>query len=347
VAHVEGTSAPLSILGALDPSAPTPLGRSSILRRMVAEPVTALMIQRALVMDVAHPLVAAGVEDHSAFRSQPWRRALITVDTGLRLVFGSTATARAAARQIYATHDRINGSVADPEGPFAPGHAYTAHDAALLTWVWATLVDSVEVAYNRWVAPLAPDEADAYYADMVAFALFMGIPAELLPADRSAFAAYLEAMMDGDLLGTGETSRILAGHVLWFEHRLVPSPVVRLGRVLAVTTLDPRLLRRLGLRLDADDERFAIRLDEVLSQYYPRLPRARAGLPMLYVSVRRPTVGLADRARRARSRLDHVIAQGRIGQEDDREQHGESDGDGLPSAPAGDGGHGDEGGECP
>ena len=78
-------------LGALDPDAESPLGRHSVLRRVVAEPVTALMIQRALVMDVAHPKVAAGVEDHSQFRSHPWRRAWVTVDTGLRLVFGSTA----------------------------------------------------------------------------------------------------------------------------------------------------------------------------------------------------------------------------------------------------------------
>jgi uncharacterized protein (DUF2236 family) len=59
--------------------------------------------------------------------------------------------------------------VADPAA-LCPGAAYTAHDAALLTWVWATLVDSAEVAYTRWVGPLAPAEADAYYADMVAFA---------------------------------------------------------------------------------------------------------------------------------------------------------------------------------
>ncbi len=176
-------------LGALDPDAPTPFGRASLLRRVVAEPVVALMIQRALVMDVAHPLVAAGVEEHSRFRSQPWRRAWITVDAALRLVFGDTRTAAAAARQIYATHDHIHGTLAEGTGPFEAGAAYTAHDASLLAWVWATLVDSAEVAYTRWVGPFTPAEADEYYADMVAFARFVGIPAGLLPADRPAFAA--------------------------------------------------------------------------------------------------------------------------------------------------------------
>jgi hypothetical protein len=58
-----------------------------------------------------------------------------------------------------------------------------------------------------------------------------------------------------------------------------------------------RLLARLGLELDADDERAGRRLDHRLRTYYPRLPRARAGLPTLYVALRQPTVGLAGRLR--------------------------------------------------
>jgi uncharacterized protein (DUF2236 family) len=294
------------ILGTLDPEAPTPLGRTSRLRRVVAEPVVGLMIQRALVMDVAHPLVAAGVDDHSAFRRHPWRRALFTVDTALRLVFGDTPTAQKAVRQIYATHDHINGTLADSSdatggaGPWPTGSPYTAHDASLLTWVWATLVDSAQVAYERWVAPFTPAEADEYYADMVAFARFIGIPADLLPVDRHAFSRYLDAMLDGDSLGHSAVGRELTRHILWFEHRTVPSPIVRVGRVLAVVTLDQRLRQALDLRLSPADEQFGRRLDQRLRLSYRHLPRARAGVPMLYVRLRQPTVGLARRLRSGR-----------------------------------------------
>jgi uncharacterized protein (DUF2236 family) len=106
-------------------------------------------------------------------------------------------------------------------------------------------------------------------------------------------------MMASDRLGLTDGSRRLARHILWFEHRSVPPPIVRIGRVLAMTTLDPRLLDRLGLRLEGDDVRFAARLDRVLRASYPHLPRARAGLPMLYVLLRRPTIGLAGRLRSA------------------------------------------------
>jgi uncharacterized protein (DUF2236 family) len=92
--------------------------------------------------------------------------------------------------------------------------------------------------------------------------------------------------------------RDLVGHILWFEHRSVPPPLVRIGRVLAVTTLDPRLRQALDLRLDPADERFGNRLDQVLRTYYRRLPRARAGLPTFYVFLRQPTIGLAGRLAR-------------------------------------------------
>ena len=90
------------------------------------------------------------------------------------------------------------------------------------------------MAYTRWVSPFSAAEAEAYYADMVAFALFVGIPAPLLPPDRPAFNAYLDGVLDSGLLGGGGQGRALVAHILWFEHRSVPSPIVRIGRVLAV-----------------------------------------------------------------------------------------------------------------
>jgi uncharacterized protein (DUF2236 family) len=137
---------------------------------------------------------------------------------------------------------------------------------------------------------------------MVAFARFVGIPAELLPVDRSAFAVYLDGMLDSDLMGASATSRTLARQILWFEHRSVPAQIVRLQRVLAITTLDPRLRDRVDLRLDPADELLGARVDAWLRRYYRHLPRARGGAPALYLLLRRPTIGLVERARAVRGR---------------------------------------------
>ncbi len=256
--------------GSLDPGAPAPLGRRSVVRRVAAEPVTALLVQRALLMEVAHPKVAAGVADHSSFLSRPISRAWVTADAALRLVFGDRSTAQAAARQIYRTHDRIHGAV-EPGGD-----AYTAHDVTLLRWVWATLVDTAELGWTRWVRPFGPGEAEAFYGEMVALAVFLGIPAGILPPDRTAFGRYVESMLDGPELGSTPATGEVARQVLWYRHPLVPPPVVRLERALALATVDERLLARLGLAPASADARLGRRLDGLLRAHYHRLPRWRA-----------------------------------------------------------------------
>ena len=266
-----------------------------MVRRIAAEPVTALLVQRALVMEVAHPMVGAGVHHHSAFRTQPIRRAWVTADAALRLVFGNDAVARASARQIYGVHDRINGTLPHAAGPWAEGTPYTAHDAALLTWVWATLVDSAETAYTRWVSPFSAAQADDFYAEMTAMADFLGIPSALVPGDRAAFAQYMEERLDDESLGSGLLSRQLARQILWYRHWTVPPPVVRLERVLALATLDPRLVARLELRPDRGDVRLGRRIDSWLAAGYRRLPRPGVPLPRLYVHIRE-TVGRFGRA---------------------------------------------------
>jgi len=262
-----------------------PHGRHSVLRRVVGEPAVALLVQRALVMEVAHPKVAAGVADHSSFRTRPVSRAWVTADAALRLVFGDSRTARGAVRQIYRTHDHINGTVAGSS-------LYTAHDASLLRWVWATLVDTAEVAYTRWVRPFEPGEGERFYQEMTATAQFLGIPGDLLPPDRIAFGAYLDSVLDGDELGCTDTTLALARQVLWFRHRAVAPAVVRIERALALATLDTRLLARLDLEPSPADERLGRHADTLLRDHYHRLPRWRTQLGPAYVAARRPSIGL-------------------------------------------------------
>ena len=89
----------------------------------------------------------------------------------------------------------------------------------------------------------------------------------------------------------------MARQVLWFRHRTVPSPIVRLERALALTTLDPRVLERLAITPDPADAALGRRVDAWLAAYYRRLPRAPRAVPSLYVRVREPGTALARRLR--------------------------------------------------
>lgn len=281
--------APL-IRGCLDPEAQSPFGAGSFIRQVLAEPVIFTLYPRALVMEVAHPSVAAAVADHSLFRTQPLRRLCATTDAGLRMFFGRQDEAMATAEHIYRLHDHIHGDA--PAGP------YTAHDATLLAWVWATLVDSAEVAFTRWVRPFDTSEAEVFYADMVAYGRFFGIPASLMPPTRAAFATYLDGVLAGDVLGTTATSARLVRQILWFQRWYTPAAAGRVVRLLTIGTLDPRLAERLDLTLSAEERRRFTRVDDALARRYPRVPAWRRQLPAAYLQLRRAVVSATAVAHR-------------------------------------------------
>lgn len=141
---------------------------------------------RALLLQLAHPAVAAGVAEHSDFRSDPWRRLTATLRSYLTIVYGTTPTARGEIRRLNQLHRGIVG----------PG--YSARDPALAMWVHATLVDSTIVANDAWLAPLPRGRRAAFYAETRSIGRALGVPEALLPPDIEAFEAYIAAMLAPD-----------------------------------------------------------------------------------------------------------------------------------------------------
>src|SRR3954466_5005027 len=89
------------------------IGPDSVAWRINREVVLLLGWAPAILMQFAHPLVAAGVADHSAFMSEqrgPTRRFLHTLGAMLDLTFGSPEQVARAARGINAIHDRVHGA---------------------------------------------------------------------------------------------------------------------------------------------------------------------------------------------------------------------------------------------
>ena len=141
---------------------------------------------RALLLQIAHPAVAAGVNDHSDFRADPWRRLAGTLRSYLTIVYGSTGTARAEIRRLNTLHRGITG----------PG--YAARDPELALWVHATLVDSTMAVADAWLEPLAGDRRAAYYAETLSIGRAFGVTDALLPPDVAAFDRYVAGMLAPD-----------------------------------------------------------------------------------------------------------------------------------------------------
>jgi uncharacterized protein (DUF2236 family) len=141
---------------------------------------------RALLLQLAHPQVAAGVDEHSDFRADPWRRLQGTLRSYLTIVYGTATEARAEIRRLNGLHRSIAGA------------GYTARDPDLSLWVHATLVDTTIAAYDAWLEPMSRDQRARYYAETMPIGRAFGVPADLLPPDLDAFEAYVASMLAPD-----------------------------------------------------------------------------------------------------------------------------------------------------
>jgi uncharacterized protein (DUF2236 family) len=205
---------------------------------------------RALLLQIAHPLVAVGVAEHSGFRENPWKRLEGTMNAVWAVVFGSRSQADRAAARVRAMHGKVNGTLSEPLGSFPAGTPYSALDPALLLWVHATLVDSALVVHSQWVRPLSEAEQRAYYEDMKICARLFGTPPEVIPASLADFREYVATMLDGDEICVTETAREIAKAVLDPPLPLVLRPAMEVVKVVTASLMPPRLRREYGLAWD-------------------------------------------------------------------------------------------------
>jgi uncharacterized protein (DUF2236 family) len=195
---------------------------------------------RALVMQLAHPAVAAGVAEHSDFPRRALLRLRRTLDLSLAMGYGGEEEAAAAAGRIRGVHERVRGRV--------NGAAYRADDPRLLLWVQATLVDSTLVAYERFIRPIPEPVKRRYYRESKDGARMLGIPEEALPHDLDAFRAYIDGMLSGDeLRGSPEARRLVEG-VLRPPLPVGVRPMVEVSRLLTLAILPDRIRALFGLR---------------------------------------------------------------------------------------------------
>lgn len=266
------------------PSSPG-FDRQSILRRVGGEPVMFLGAQRALLLQIAHPLVGAAVDDHSTFRRLPVRRLWATADAMLLMVWGDDAQSAEARHRVMTIHDRIHGALPDAVGPHAASARYDAHDARLVQWVWGTLVETMVTVHVRWLGPLDHPARDALLADWRRFAAFFGLPVQHLPGSWMAFKEWYRAELEQ--LAVGPAGRAVGDAVLdpplWF----VPGSVKRAYALVAGGLLPPVLRAAYGIPWGDEEEAQMQEYDHTIRMFWAQAPAWRRDVPYAYVAARR------------------------------------------------------------
>jgi uncharacterized protein (DUF2236 family) len=221
----------------------------SVIRRVGNSPLVPMLGGGpSVLLQVAHPLVAAGVVYHSDYRQDLWRRLLRTLQALYLIVYGSKQEAERAGEAVQAVHAYVRGTTREQLGPFPAGTRYDASDPDLMLWVHATLVESSLAAYGRFVERLTPDEEEAYYREMAVVSGMFGLPRGATPPTLADFRDYLRARVGSPQICVTAPARDVAAVIL---EAPLPAPLRLLAPThrLATAALLPARVReeyRLG-----------------------------------------------------------------------------------------------------
>jgi uncharacterized protein (DUF2236 family) len=230
------------------------VGPESIAWRRASDVRLFFVMLYPLLLQVAHPVVGAGVSDFSDFERHPWRRLLGTLDWVTLLVYGGRA-AIPAGRRLRELHRRIRGVRPD-------GRPYSALEPQAYAWVHATLIEAYVAGHRHFGTPLSAAERESFYREYRGLGRLCGVREQDLPPGWESFRRYFDDASElleptEAVFRVLETVRRAPPPPLW--PRLAPWRAVRWPAAGAVWLggvglLGPRLRARLGIPFSGRDE---------------------------------------------------------------------------------------------
>jgi uncharacterized protein (DUF2236 family) len=229
----------------------------------------------ALLLQVAHPTVGAGVRDYSDFERRPWNRLLRTIDYVTLLVYGG-ADAAPAGRRLRELHGRFRGVRAD-------GARYSALEPDAYAWVHATLIETYVAGHARFGSPMRGAELESFYREYRRLGRLIGVRERDLPETWSGFRRYFNQMVSEQLVRTESVDQVMRAvtdvppppvpvpKLMWRAVRLPASTALRIG---SVGLMSPELRARLGISWTRFDEARFRAMGAATRSLGPVMPRA-------------------------------------------------------------------------
>jgi uncharacterized protein (DUF2236 family) len=231
----------------------------------------------ALLLQVAHPTVGAGVRDYSDFERRPWHRLLRTIDYVTLLVYGGDQAAD-AGRRLRDLHKRFQGQRED-------GQRYHALEPDAYAWVHATLIHTYVAGHAHFGTPMSPDQTERFYREYRRLGRLIGVRDRDLPETWDGFQSYFERMGREELAHTDSVDRVLAAihrvpppptrvavpQPIWRAVRIPAADALRLG---SIGLLDPELRARFGVSWSKLDQARFRAIGAASRGLTPVLPKA-------------------------------------------------------------------------
>ncbi len=263
------------------------LGPDSISWRLHEEQWLITAGARAFLMQAAHPKVAQGALEHSAFAEDPFGRVYSTIQGMAILIFGTTHEANAMARHINRLHHTVQGTLPESIGRYTAGETYSGMEPLALLWVHIVFVDSMLTAYKTFVGPLSEAACEQYWQESCRYARLLGLTDATLPASYTAVQQYIrEALASGEI-AIGPAAHFIAQKVLYPPMSLVRKPLWMIVRLITIGQLPSDIRQAYGLRWTTG-HRVAFRLARGAGHLLRRLfPNALGKSPLVNFARRR------------------------------------------------------------
>jgi uncharacterized protein (DUF2236 family) len=251
-------------------------------QRVNAERVMLLAWPRAILLQVAHPLVAAGVAGHSSFADGGFaavHRLWQTVQAMLALSFGDRDEQADAIDGILAIHYRVRGALRETVGRFPAGTPYSAEDPDLVLWVHLTLLDSMVLAHDALLEPLSAEDRDAYCVESAWVAVALGARPDEVPTTWPAAQVYLQRIVASGTLAVGQEGRAVGDAVLSPPFGPLAVPLTAIVRLITRAWLPDEIRSLYGLSWSEADARRLPRVLKALRAARRLLPNRAARWP--------------------------------------------------------------------
>jgi uncharacterized protein (DUF2236 family) len=231
----------------------------------------------ALLLQVCHPTVGAGVTQHSDFKADPWGRLVRTLDYTSSMVYGGPELAWRMGRRVRELHKPIRGVRPD-------GEPYHALEPGPWAWVHATLAESIVRGHEVFCGPpLTAAETEAFWREWRRMGRLIGVRYEDLPESWPALLAYFDRMVEEQLEDTEAAQDVLASllsptapplpglrrGLVW---RAVSWPSTKAGFLATVGMLAPALRERLGVKWTGKEQRRFRRMAAISKRVRPLMP---------------------------------------------------------------------------
>ncbi|NNM98142.1 MAG: DUF2236 domain-containing protein [Candidatus Dormibacteraeota bacterium] len=286
-------------------------GPGTVTWRVMREPMLLLGASRALLMQVAHPLVAQGALDHSDFTTDPIGRFQRTVAWVTSVVFGTTEEALAATREVNRMHKKVEGTLppAHATSAWQAGVGYRARDCDLTLWVHASLVDAMLTTHDSLIGGLTQRQRDRFVREWDAVARLMGLAPGSTWSGVGEMRSWIEDQIAQGVALPGAGSRQVADVILIPRLGMRgPKGLAELTGFITAGLLPDPIRRHYGIRWTPAHALAHRTIRIWLRSSQPFLPRGLRISPVYEFAVARTAGDLGQRP----ALLENLVSQPRL-----------------------------------